>query len=141
LITKEGVQSLSRAPFDSDIQCFKVHPVGPDGWTSGRYLTETPSSAKGLTIQLATTQPDVTQRPLTATISVLLNKQPVLQRDFVLNKTGPQELSLALPTGSPTALGTYEIELRLSRCFIPRNFAMNEDSRRLGVRIDSIQWH
>lgn len=141
LITKEGVQSLSRAPFDSDIQCFKVHPVGPDGWTSGLYRIEMPTAAKGLTIRLATTQPDAMQRPLTATINVFLDKQVLMQRDFVLNKTGPQELSLDFPAQTLTKEGPYQIELRVSRCFVPRNFGMNEDSRRLGVRMESIHWH
>jgi O-antigen ligase len=141
LIAKEAVQSLSRAPFDYDIQCFKARPIGVDGWTSGLYRTEIPTAANGLTIRLATTQPDAMQRPLTATINVFLDKQVLMQRDFVLNKTGPQELSLDFPAQALTKEGPYQIELRVSRCFVPRNFGMNEDSRRLGVRMDSIHWH
>jgi hypothetical protein len=72
---------------------------------------------------------------------VLFDQRPLMQKDFVLNKTGPQQLSFDLPTGSVATPDDYHVELKLSRCFIPRNFGMNEDSRRLGVRIEAIHWH
>jgi O-antigen ligase len=140
-VIKEGLQSKGNFPFNQDLQCFKERPLYRDGWTSGRYNIDMPVGSTGLTIKLATTQPDALQRPLTATINVLFDQRPLMQREFVLNKTGPQELALDLPTGTAATPDDYRIELKVSRCFVPRNFGMNEDSRRLGVRIDAIHWH
>jgi hypothetical protein len=140
-VIKEGLQSKGGFPFNQDLQCFKERPLYRDGWTSGRYNIDMPVGATGLTINLATTQPDALQRPLTATINVLFDQRPLMRTEFVLNKTGPQELSLDLPAGTAATPDDYRIELNVSRCFVPRNFGMNEDSRRLGVRIDAIHWH
>jgi hypothetical protein len=141
LVVKEGLQSKLSFPFNRDLQCYEAQTLYPDGWTAGRYNIDMPVGATGMTIKLATTQPDALQRPLTATINVLFDQRPLMQREFVLNKTGPQELSLDLPTGTAATPDDYRIELNVSRCFVPRNFGMNEDSRRLGVRIDAIHWH
>lgn len=140
-VIKEGLQSKGSFPFNQDIQCFKERSLYRDGWTAGRYNIDMPVGATGMTIKLATTQPDALQRPLTATINVFFDQQPLMQREFVLSKTGPQELSLDLPAGIAATPDDYRIEFNVSRCFVPRNFGMNEDSRRLGVRIDSIHWH
>ena len=35
--------------------------------------------------------------------------------------------------------GQYRAELRLERCFIPRNLNINADGRRLGIQIESIK--
>jgi hypothetical protein len=141
LIVKEGLQSRGGFPFDKDLQCFKTRPLARDGWTSGRYMTDIPVGATGFTIQLATTQPDAEQRPISGSLQILFDRRKLIDKDFVLNKTGPQQLSFDLPAGTIATPDDYQIELTLSRCFIPRNFGMNEDSRRLGVRIEAIHWH
>jgi O-antigen ligase len=141
LIVKEGLQSRGGFPFDKDLQCFKTRPLAIDGWTSGRYMTDIPVGAAGFTIQLATTQPDAEQRPISGSLQILFDRRKLIDKDFVLNKTGPQQLSFDLPAGTIATPDDYQVELTLSRCFIPRNFGMNEDSRRLGVRIEAIHWH
>ena len=141
LIVKEGLQARSSFPFDKDLQCFKTRPPAKDGWTSGHYLTDIPVGATGFTIQLATTQPDAEQRPVSGSLQILFDHRKLIEKDFVLNKTGPQQLSFELPAGTVATPDDYQVELTLSRCFIPRNFGMNEDSRRLGIRIDAIHWH
>lgn len=141
LIVKEELQTRGSFPFDKDLQCFKTRPLERDGWTSGRYLTDIPVGATGFTIQLATTQPDAEQRPISGSLQILFDHRKLIEKGFVLNKTGPQELSFNLPSGTIATPDDYQVELTLSRCFIPRNFGMNEDSRRLGVQIEGIYWH
>jgi O-antigen ligase len=141
LIVKEGLQARGSFPFDKDLQCFKTRPLERDGWTSGRYLTDIPVGATGFTIQLATTQPDAEQRPISGSLQILFDRRKLIDKDFALNKTGPQQMSFHLPPGTVATPDDYQAELTLSRCFIPRNFGMNEDSRRLGVRIEGIHWH
>lgn len=141
LIVKEGLQARGSFPFDKDLQCFKTRPLDRDGWTSGHYLTDIPVGATGFTIQLATTQPDAEQRPISGSLQILFDHRKLIEKSFVLNKTGPQQLSFDLPAGTVATPDDYQAELTLSRCFIPRNFGMNEDSRRLGVKVEAIHWH
>lgn len=137
----ETVRSRSVFPFNTDTQCFKSRPLDRDGWTSGHYRTDVPVGSTGFTIQLATTQPDAEQRPISGSLTIFLDERALSQKDFVLKKTGPQQLSFDLPAGTVATPDDYHVELKLSRCFTPRNFAMNEDSRRLGVKIEAIHWH
>lgn len=141
LVIYETIKSRHTFPFNTDVQCFKFRPLDRDDWTSGLYRTDVPVGATGFTIQLATTQPDAEQRPISGSLRILLDERELAQKDFVLRKTGPQQLNFDLPAGSVATPDDYHVELRLSRCFVPRNFGMNEDSRRLGVRIEAIHWH
>lgn len=141
LVIYETIKSRHIFPFNTDVQCFKFRPLDRDDWTSGLYRTDVPVGATGFTIQLATTQPDAEQRPISGSLRILLDERELAQQDFVLRKTGPQQLNFDLPAGSVATPDDYHVELKLSRCFIPRNFGMNEDSRRLGVRIEAIHWH
>jgi hypothetical protein len=140
LIAKEAHQSLQRYPFDVDVQCHVSRRIEPDGWTSGRYMWDVPVGAQGMVLNLATTQPDVTRRPLPATLTVWYDQRLLLQKDISLNKTGPQSLEVDLPKGTLATPDDYQIELKVERCFVPRNWGMGGDGRRLGVRIESVDW-
>lgn len=139
-IAKETYQSLNRIPFNTDIQCLETRRLERDGWTSGRYLLDVPVGAAGLVLNLATTQPDVVKRPLNGSFTLWYDQRLLLTKDFVLNKTGPQSLELDLPEGKTATPDDYQIELKVQRCFVPRNFGMGGDGRRLGIRIESVDW-
>ena len=140
LIAKEAYQSLNRIPFNTDIQCIETRRLERDGWTSGRYLLDVPVGATGLVLNLATTQPDVVKRPLNGSFTLWYDQRMLLTKDFVLTKTGPQSLELDLPEGKTATPDDYQIELKVQRCFVPRNFGMGGDGRRLGIRIESVDW-
>ena len=140
LFTKEIYQSLRSEVFQSDLQCSKFRRLDPDGWTSGLYVVAMPKGSQGVRISLISTQPDVGLRPLLGTLTLVdHNYQPVLKQDLSLSKNEPQELKLMLPNGVVSGRD-YRVELKLDRCFIPRNIGMNGDGRRLGVRIGSVEW-
>jgi hypothetical protein len=141
LIAKEAYQSLNRMPFNTDIQCVETRRLERDGWTSGRYLLDVPVGAKGLVLNLATTQPDVVKRPLNGSFTIWYDQRILLVKDFVLTKTGPQSLEVDLPDGKVATPDDYQIELKVQRCFVPRNFGMGGDGRRLGIRIESVDWN
>lgn len=140
LITKETYQSFTSSPFNIDLQCHEARQPPRDGWTAGRYVWEVPVGAQGLALNLASTQPDVVKRPLPASLAVWHNQQLLLKRDFLLTKTGLQRLEIDLPEGMLATPDDYQIELRVQRCFVPRNFGMGGDGRRLGVRVESVDW-
>jgi hypothetical protein len=141
LIAKEARQSLTAMPFTQDKQCSETRPLERDGWTSGRFVVDVPVGARGATLNLATTQPDVVRQPLSVSLLMWFDQRFLAQKDFVLNKTGPQSIEIALPEGKLATPDDYQIELKLQRCFVPRNFGMSGDGRRLGIRIESIDWH
>jgi hypothetical protein len=99
-----------------------------------------PVGAVGVRFNLATTQPDVAARSLHGALTVWFDRRELLVKDFSLTKTGPQTIEIDLPGGKFATPDDYQIELRVARCFVPRNFGMSGDARRLGVRIDSIEW-
>ena len=140
LITKEIDQSFAGRPFNIDLQCHEARQPHRDGWTSGRYVWEVPVGAQGLALNLANTQPDIARRPLPATLAVWYNKQLLLKKDLLLTKTGLQRLEIDLPEGKLATPDDYQIELTVQRCFVPRNFGMGGDGRRLGVRVESVDW-
>jgi hypothetical protein len=151
-IVNEAYQSRKGSPFDIDTQCFEnrrltrygwgsERPVlEPDGWTSGRYLFDMPPDAQGVKVNLATTQPDVVKRPLPVSLTIWYDQRRLVKQDFTLAKTGPQSLEVSLPAGTLATPDDYQIELKVQRCYVPRNFGMNGDGRRLGVKVDSVDW-
>ena len=140
LIAKETYQSLTGKVFNVDVQCQQTRKLERDGWTAGRYVLDMPVGAQGVSLNLATTQPDAAQRPLPASLTIWFDRRLLLQQDFVLSKTGPQTLDINLPDNVLATPDDYQVELRVQRCFVPRNFGMSADARRLGVRIDSVVW-
>lgn len=137
----EIISSFHRKPFQADIQCGKLKPLEQDGWTSGRYrILDVPAGTHGLTLNLLTTQPNVNKQPLSGIFNLSFNERTVSEVRFSLNETGPQKLSFEFPQDVRATPDDYQIDLRLSRCFVPKNFGMGSDARRLGIRIDSIDW-
>jgi len=140
LFAKEMFQSLRGGVFQSDLQCSKFRRLDPDGWTSGLYVVAMPQGSQGVRIKLVSTQPDVWLRPLPATLTLVdHNYATVIRNDLLLTENEPQDLELFLPPGILSGRD-FRVELKLDRCFIPRNIGMNGDGRRLGVRIDSVEW-
>jgi O-antigen ligase len=140
LIAKETYQSFTGTPFDIDIQCTQTRRLERDGWTSGRHVWDVPVGAQGVVLNLATTQPDVVKRLLPTTLAVWYDQRLLIKKELRLDKTGPQRLEIDLPEGRFATPDDYQIELTVQRCFVPRNFGMGGDGRRLGVRIDSVDW-
>lgn len=140
LVTSETYRSLKSSPFNVDVQCHETRRLDRDGWTSGRLVMDVPVGALGMTLNLATTQPDVVTRPLLGSLTIWFNQDLLFKKDFVLNQTGPQSIEIDLPEGRVATPDDYQMELKLQRCFIPKNFGINSDGRRLGVRLESVHW-
>jgi O-antigen ligase len=140
LVIKEAYQSLKGRPFNLDIQCQEKPRLERDGWTSGRFIWDMPVGAQSMILNLDDTQPDVVKRPLPGTLTVWFDQRVLLKKDILLTKTGRQSLEVALPEGMLATPDDYQIELQIQRCFVPRNFGMSADARRLGVRVESTEW-
>ena len=140
LIAKELYQSFKTSPFNFDLQCHEARRVEPDGWTSGRQMFEVPVGARGVILNIMNGHPDSAKRPLEGNLTLWYNRAILLKQDFKLTSTGPQRLEIYLPNEAIATPDDYQIELRLQRCFVPRNFGVNNDGRRLGINIKSVDW-
>jgi O-antigen ligase len=138
LVGKEIYQSYRRFPFTEDIQCFKAQPLDHDGWTSGLYKVAIPQGAHGMTLFIKGAQPEVAKRPLTATLSIVHRESSLIEQSKILfNPDGPRQITMNFPDGFVADDDDYHVDLRLQRCFIPRNMGINSDGRRLGIQIES----
>jgi hypothetical protein len=138
LCAKEAYQSFKRFPFTVDTQCFKSRALDQDGWISGLYEVAIPLGSHGITLNIAGTQPDVVKRPLPAVLSIVHPEKGVVAKtELSFTKDAPTRIELNLPGGVMTTDSKYHAELRLQRCFIPKNMGINADDRRLGIRIQS----
>lgn len=140
LAVREIYSSFRSVPFLNDVQCFKERPLDADGWTSGVYNVAIPQGAKGITLNIKGTQPYVTQRPLAAHLTILHDESNVIKSSRILfNRDGVYQSSINFDEGAVADDWQYRVELRLERCFIPRNLKINTDGRRLGIQIESIK--
>lgn len=140
LAVREIYSSFRSVPFLKDVQCFKERPLDADGWTSGVYNVAIPQGAQGITLNIKGTQPYVTQRPLAADLNILDGESNVIKSSKILfNRDGVYQTSIDFDAGVVANDGQYRAELRLDRCFIPRNLNINADGRRLGIQIESIK--
>lgn len=138
LVGKEIYQSYHRFPFTEDVQCFKAQPLDKDGWTSGLYKVAIPQSTRGMTLLIKGTQPDIDKRPLAGTLSIIHRESSLIEHSEILfNQEGPRQISINFANGFIADDDDYHVDLRLQRCFIPRNMGINSDGRRLGIQIES----
>jgi O-antigen ligase len=136
---REVYFSFRSAPFLKDVQCFKERKLDADGWSSGVFNVAIPQGAKGVTLNIKGTQPYVTKRPLAADLNILHGESHLMESSQILfNRDGFYQVSVNFAKGAMADDEKYRAELRLERCFIPRNLNMNADGRRLGIQIESI---
>lgn len=133
---REVYLSYRSVPFTEDIQCFKARPLDRDGWTSGLYKVAIPEGARGMTLDIKGIQPGVVSSPLAATLSIRHGVRSVVQtKDILFTEDGARKIRIDFPQNAVADDGEYRVELRLQRCFIPRNMGINADGRRLGIQI------
>jgi hypothetical protein len=136
---KEIYLSFNRFPFTEDIQCFKNKSMTPDGWTSGHLIIDLPSEAKGVSFSVIQTHPGIDKRPLTGTVKLLdKDNVAVSSEDLLFNKEVASSFELNLPNSLVPKSTNYRVELKLDRCFIPKNLGNTPDGRRLGIRLEPI---
>lgn len=136
LTIREIYLSYRSLPFTEDVQCFKARPLDRDGWSSGLYKVSIPEGARGMTLELKGIQPGLATRPLSAVLSIKHGENSVIQTNNILfAEDGPRKLRIDFPQNAVADDGEYRVELRLQRCFIPRNMGINADGRRLGIQI------
>jgi len=140
---RELYKASASFPFTVDTQCFKKRPLDRDGWTAGVLDIPIDEKTKRVTFNLRRDQILLEGGPFDIEISVRnVQEKIVLSKLVSLMPSGLRSFSVDIPddvaeVAHEANLGK-KITLRLPRCFIPRNLGINDDSRRLGIQIDSI---
>ena len=140
--TKETIQTFKRFPFSVDTQCFKSKKIQPDGWTSGVVEMPLPSEATGMSFKVTAMQPVQIKTPLTATLSLSRSGDELISsQSLVLDPRGNNTFEIFLPENHViNNPDRYLVTLRLNHCFIPRNLGNTPDGRRLGVKLEEINY-
>jgi len=132
--------SYRKSPFTTDVQCQVHRAQTPDGWTAGLYHETLPMGARGFRFIISAVHPDVGAHPLHMEVRIVHAKRGVLAtQEFTIGTPGAHRIGTALPAGEQVDDDHYRAELRLQRCFIPKNMGINADGRRLGVLIKSLE--
>ena len=141
----EIYRSFYRYPFEFGARCYQDKPLTTDGWSTGLFAIEMPSGTRGVKISLMSTQPDAGLRPLGGTLDVINSSgQRMAHSEIVWTTTDAnaiqvkidsQYLSQAVATDFP-----LKAQLKVSRCFVPRNLGLNLDNRLVGVRINHVEF-
>jgi hypothetical protein len=141
----EIYRSFQQHPFEFGARCYQDKPLTPDGWSTGLFTSDLPSSAQGVKISLISTQPDAGLRPLLGTLDVIsATGQTVAYSDIVWTTPDANTIELKIDPDYSSQIRFVDLplkaRLKLSRCFTPRNLGFNLDNRLLGVRVDRVEF-
>lgn len=141
LAVKEVRQSFAQPPFTFDYQCHKTTELSQDNWTTGRYLATLPADTQGVRIELQSLQPDSARRSLSLQLMLIdEDKKTLVSQRYDFKNGNMQAMEILLPATALNDMQLKQVLLVVERCFVPKNFGMGGDQRRLGVRIKSIDY-
>jgi O-antigen ligase len=138
----ETIQTFRRFPFSIDTQCFKSKKIQPDGWTSGIVEMPLPAAAIGMNFKVTAMQPAQMKTPLSATLSLSRSGGELISsKPLAFDPRGNNTFGISLPENHViNNADRYLVTLRLNHCFIPRNLGNTPDGRRLGVKLEEINY-
>ena len=139
---KETVQTFKSFPFSVDTQCFKSKKIYKDGWTTGLVEMSLPNDATGISFKVIAMQPEQVKTPLTATLSLSRGENELISsKTLAFDLSGNNTFEISLPQNHVTNdSDRHLVILRLNHCFIPRNLGNTPDGRRLGVKLEEINY-
>jgi O-antigen ligase len=136
----EVALSFGRFPFTYGLRCLEVHPLSDDGWTQGVLRAPVPLAAASAEITVIAENPGLERRRLDLDLSVLSGGGVLLateQYSFTERNRDPRSFQLPIPE-SPD--GKRFLEVKPFPCYIPLNFGITYDPRRLGVRVNALRF-
>ena len=136
----EVATSFGRVPFVYAQRCHHVRPLTSDGWTEGVLRVPVPSAAVRAEVVVLADRADLDRRSLNLAVSIVSGEgEPLatVRHTFASRQVDVQKLELA----TPQALGGKRfLELKPSNCYVPLNFGVTYDPRRLGIRVNELRF-
>ena len=141
LAAQEAYRSFGNHPYVYGMKCYTTEPLKNNEWTTGLFDVQIPVGVREIEFHLSDVHPDVVTNPLGITISVLDGKSNTLStQQQSIRQQGAQVFRVKIePPATQDAIPERAV-IQLSRCFTPRNFGFNSDTRRLGVLLKAIEF-
>ena len=140
LIFREIYTSFGRFPYLYGDRCYAQTTFKTGDWTSGMFILNVPTDAKGVTLKVRETQPVLSQVPLFLTVSErqqgVAGEQKTLRYELGVNT--PQDI--VVPIDAFGVQKPQQLVFKTSRCFTPKNLGVNSDPRRLGIVVEDVIW-
>jgi len=142
----EPFQSFGKPPFTYGLYCYEQDQLTSDGWTKGLFYVSYPINTKGVEMVIEKTQ----LRGDDKNISLMLRHHSEDMGDkYAANsmvkiiELDQNKDTIALIEFSDKSIasnyGGVDLEIRINRCYSPRDMGDSVDSRVLGVKIKSIR--
>lgn len=132
--TAEIATSFHRMPYHFGSRCFETARVEPDGWTSGLATIQVPETGKKIDVLYEVEGHKFLKYwPVFVEYNVRDKDQNILKTER-MQANGNSHIVYE-PSATQT-LGS--IDLRVSRCLVPKNVGINGDPRHLGINIKSM---
>ena len=134
-ILKEVAFAYGRSPFEYGRFCFVNKLMEEDGWTSGQFEISMPLGSHGISLNA--------YFPLSNSISIEKDLGANLISSEILNITrnrnnaSEYEIKFELLNNQIIKTANAKAKIKIPQCFTPRNFGINVDGRRLGIKITS----
>ncbi|NDY83501.1 O-antigen ligase family protein [Orrella sp. NBD-18] len=134
---KEVRESFKTFPFTEDYQCVKERSLTPDGWTSGLFKFNVEKDTSTIVINIKAAQPNPNLMILSQIVHPSLGVISSVKTQ--LSGNDKNIITINLPADHQITDHQYQAILILQRCYIPKNWGISNDSRRLGIQIESIK--
>jgi O-antigen ligase len=140
LIIREVYASFGRFPYVYGVRCYAPTTLKTGDWTSGTFILDVPSYAKGVELKIRETQPAFDRVPLFLLVSVQQASTTIAQKTlrYDLGVNAPQ--NIVIPIDSFDVKAPKTLVFTTSRCFTPKNLGVNADPRRLGIVVEKVLW-
>lgn len=140
LTMREVYVSFGQFPYTYGARCYAPADLKTGDWTTGMFVLDIPTDAKGVTLNISESQPSLHGDPLALVVKA---KGPGVSSNF---KTLHFELKAETPQSVVVSFDDFgsnnpsQLIFTTSRCFTPKNLGVNADPRRLGIVVKDIAW-
>jgi hypothetical protein len=138
LALADAATSFQRFPFTYAQRCLEQKSLADDGWASGTYKTGLPEEARRLEVDFSWERPDVAWRPVTFVASVYDADGAVIDRKELLAER-PDEPPVTVAFALPSQTSGLTLQIQSSSCYLPLNYGVKYDPRRLGFRVRAVR--
>lgn len=136
----EVINAKGKFPFIYGSDCRKLTTAFADGWTSGRLVIPLDAGRVGVKLQVDQVPPATSHLPLDISLSILdKSGRSVHTVNYLDQVAGNFSMQITIPESKKKEFQGGSVVMQLSKCFSPSNFGLKDDSRKLGVHLESIE--
>jgi O-antigen ligase len=135
----DGIRSFQRFPFTFGQKCLEAKSLSSDGWASGTFRRSIPGASRRVEVDLSWERPDVGWRSVSILASILTDGEVLERVQVQAADANEPPYTIRLPL-SPAGASTRELLIESSNCYVPLNFGVTYDPRRLGFKLRAVRF-